>query len=362
MAFSGLGEDMRIKMQKGYYYIGKVNILGLPHGFGREYNAEDKLIYEGNWSFGRYHGKGVYYHCWDSGKHEGTWRHGKRHGEGVEYSDDGSKKVGVWSKDDLTGEGVWYNPDGSIRYKGEFVCSMPGGNGVMYYENGDRYEGGFRACHRDGYGTYYFKSGGRFEGSWSLNNRLGDGIEYTADGIVYKGRWLSDKFYGKVTVQYPLGAVYEREYDEKGNLLKETRIDNLSDNQYVFISYSSKNREYAESARQLLISENIRTWMAPHDIPAGSKYAHVINDAIENSACVLLVLTEQSQASEWVAKEIGRAVDCKKTIISMHLDESKLNGEFGFYLGNQQIVSVKTINKDDDSIKRVLQAIKFFPK
>ena len=131
---------------------------------------------------------------------------------------------------------------------------------------------------------------------------------------------------------------------------------------YVFISYSTKNQEYAEAALRLVKEDGISAWMAPYDIPAGSKYAHVINDAIKKCSCVLLLLSEQSQESEWVEKEIERAINYRKTIISMHIDESQLNDGFSFYLGNQQIVPIKSINKNDANIQKVLSAVKSFVK
>ena len=129
---------------------------------------------------------------------------------------------------------------------------------------------------------------------------------------------------------------------------------------YVFISYSTKNKEHAESMLHLLKDENINTWMAPYDIPAGSKYAHVINDAIEGCSCVLLLLSEQSQASEWVEREIERAISYKKTVISMHLDACILNSGFKYYISTGQIVPVKVIDKDDENIRKIIDAIRSF--
>lgn len=129
---------------------------------------------------------------------------------------------------------------------------------------------------------------------------------------------------------------------------------------YVFISYSSANQIYAEATRKLLQQENIKTWMAPYDIPAGSKYAYVINDAIKYCSCVLLLLTEEAQTSEFVEREVERAVSYKKSIISMHLDESKLNSGFSYFLGSGQIVPVKSIDKTSEDIKKVLNGIKGF--
>jgi len=150
--------------------------------------------------------------------------------------------------------------------------------------------------------------------------------------------------------------------DSNKHVSHTNKVNNMSNlnNTYVFISYSSKNKDYAEATLHLLKSEGIGTWMAPYDIPAGSKYAYVINDAIQKCSCVLLLLSEQSQGSEWVEKEVERAVSYKKTIISMHLDGSQLNSGFSFYLGNQQIVPVKTIDKNNANVQKVLNAIRFF--
>lgn len=45
--------------------------------------------------------------------------------------------------------------------------------------------------------------------------------------------------------------------------------------------------------------------MAPYDIPAGNKYAAVITAALKECACIVLLLTEASQASEWVDRRLN---------------------------------------------------------
>ena len=60
---------------------------------------------------------------------------------------------------------------------------------------------------------------------------------------------------------------------------------------YAFISYSTKNQAAADAIRELLKRKGIATWMAPGDIPAGSKYAQVINRAVKESSCLVLILT-----------------------------------------------------------------------
>lgn len=129
---------------------------------------------------------------------------------------------------------------------------------------------------------------------------------------------------------------------------------------YVFISYSSKNQKSAENVRMLLKNSNIHSWMAPYDIPVGSKYAYEINDAIEKCACFVLLLTEESQISEFVEKEVDRAITYKKPIIPLQLGNIILNSGFKYYLGNSQIMVLTEINEDSEEWIKAREAIKSF--
>lgn len=126
---------------------------------------------------------------------------------------------------------------------------------------------------------------------------------------------------------------------------------------YAFISYSTKNQSEADAVRTLFIKNNIQTWMAPIDIPAGSKYAGVIVDAIKKCACLVLLLTEESQQSQWVEREVERAVTYRKSIITIQLEDLVLNECFELYIGNQQIVYAKRISETSAEIQKILNAV-----
>ena len=127
---------------------------------------------------------------------------------------------------------------------------------------------------------------------------------------------------------------------------------------YAFISYSTKNQSAADSMKQLLNRNGIDSWMAPSDIPVGSKYAQVINRAIKDSACVVLMLSDAAQNSTWVAKEVERAINYHKVIIPVQLEELVLNEEFEFYLCNNQIVALKNFDENQQSVQKLLRTIK----
>ncbi len=107
-------------------------------------------------------------------------------------------------------------------------------------------------------------------------------------------------------------------------------------NSDVFISYSTRDTQAAERTRQILTANSISCWMAPESIPAGSDYGKEIDDAIKGSRLLLLILSGNSQASEWVIKEVTYALSCGKTVIPFHIDSSDLVKPFSFQLNNVQ--------------------------
>ena len=128
---------------------------------------------------------------------------------------------------------------------------------------------------------------------------------------------------------------------------------------YAFISYSSKQQTDGDRLRLLLQENGIDTWMAPYDIPDGTEYADVINDAIQNAACFVLLLTQDAQNSTYIDKEVERALHYGKTIAPIQLDDATLNDSFSFYLCNQQIVTVSSIDASAPSIQRLLTHLQF---
>jgi len=126
---------------------------------------------------------------------------------------------------------------------------------------------------------------------------------------------------------------------------------------YAFISYSSHNQSAADAIRRLLQSNGVRTWMAPYDIPAGSEYAEVLYDALTGCACLVLLLTGDSQNSLWVKKEVNIAISNCKTVIPVKLEDVELNSAMKLYLNDQQIVPVHTLDEDSEDIQKVLVSV-----
>ncbi|WP_294823283.1 S1 RNA-binding domain-containing protein [uncultured Eubacterium sp.] len=123
---------------------------------------------------------------------------------------------------------------------------------------------------------------------------------------------------------------------------------------YVFISYSTKEQSSADAMKKLLEKQGIQTWMAPGDIPAGSRYAQVINKAVKECSCFILMLSENSQNSVWVAKEVERAINYRKPIIPVQLEDLVLNDEFELYISTDQVVAVQKIDENLPEVQKIL--------
>jgi len=76
-----------------------------------------------------------------------------------------------------------------------------------------------------------------------------------------------------------------------------------------FISYSAKDRDFAERLHADLQNKGVRCWFAPHDLPIGAKILDGLDEAIRLRDKVLLILSEHSIRSDWVEDEVTTAFE-----------------------------------------------------
>src|SRR5207244_8404145 len=74
-----------------------------------------------------------------------------------------------------------------------------------------------------------------------------------------------------------------------------------------FISYSHKDEAFAQRLYSRLRDAGLRVWYAPEDVQGGKKLHDQIFDAIRLHDKLLLILSDHSMNSQWVATEIRRA-------------------------------------------------------
>jgi hypothetical protein len=76
-----------------------------------------------------------------------------------------------------------------------------------------------------------------------------------------------------------------------------------------FISYSTKDKEFAERLHADLQNKDVRCWFAPHDMPIGAKIIDAIDEAIRVRDKLLLILSNAAITSDWVEDEVTTAFE-----------------------------------------------------
>lgn len=104
----------------------------------------------------------------------------------------------------------------------------------------------------------------------------------------------------------------------------------------VFISYKAEEFEDAIWVKSVLENNGISCWMAPMSISGGASYATEIPKAIRACKVFLLMLSEKSQNSKWVPRELDQAINAGKTVLPFMLENCELKDDFNFYLTNVQ--------------------------
>ncbi len=104
----------------------------------------------------------------------------------------------------------------------------------------------------------------------------------------------------------------------------------------VFISYKAEEFDEANWVRGTLEHNGISCWMAPASIMGGSSDAEEIPKAIRECRVFVLLLSEKSQRSKWVPRELDQAINESKVVMPFMLENCALKDDFNFYLTNVQ--------------------------
>ncbi|MBR5509059.1 MAG: toll/interleukin-1 receptor domain-containing protein [Lachnospiraceae bacterium] len=104
----------------------------------------------------------------------------------------------------------------------------------------------------------------------------------------------------------------------------------------VFISYSSKDSKEALELLDVFSQHGLSCWIAEKNIEHGVKWAAAIDEAIQQSRVLAVLISEHSIRSVQVPKELGLAVNSCQMIVPIRLDQCELTGEFRYYLSDCQ--------------------------
>jgi TolB-like protein/tetratricopeptide (TPR) repeat protein len=125
----------------------------------------------------------------------------------------------------------------------------------------------------------------------------------------------------------------------------------------VFISYASADKPIADDVCGALESAGIPCWIAPRDVKPGALYADAIMRAITSAKALVLVLSESSNASSHVGKEVERASSKKRPIIALRTDATPLTPALEYFLSESQWIDASA-TKRDSAYAKLIDAIR----
>lgn len=109
---------------------------------------------------------------------------------------------------------------------------------------------------------------------------------------------------------------------------------------HAFISYASDDLPIVEKICAHLERRGIDCWMAPRDIIPGKDYAEAIIAGIEGAATTLLLLSERSNQSMFVKREIERAVSKAKPVIPVRIQSVMPSASLEFFVSSAHWIDV----------------------
>jgi hypothetical protein len=147
------------------------------------------------------------------------------------------------------------------------------------------------------------------------------------------------------------------------NLIEQVRlIRNQAAPFYsCFISYSSSNQDFAYKLRNDLVEKGVRCWYAPEDLKIGDEIRVSIDKSIGEYDKLLLILSDESIASDWVEQEVETAQSKEReldrtVLFPIRLDNSVLNARSGWavYIRNTRYIGDFQNWQNEDDYKKGL--------
>jgi len=103
----------------------------------------------------------------------------------------------------------------------------------------------------------------------------------------------------------------------------------------VFISHSTNDKHIANAICSYAEERKIRCWIAPRDILPGVEYAESLVNAIAECSIMVVILSNNSNISRHVRKEVERAVSLGKIIIPFRIEDISLTKSLEYFLSSE---------------------------
>ena len=112
----------------------------------------------------------------------------------------------------------------------------------------------------------------------------------------------------------------------------------------VFVSHASEDKRSARALAAWLEQRGWDAWVDESDIKGGASWAASIQSAIKGSSVVVLLVTANSVAKEWVMDELTAARNLRVPVIPAVLEQVRYPEELQFLLQRTQAVDITDLD------------------
>ncbi len=131
-----------------------------------------------------------------------------------------------------------------------------------------------------------------------------------------------------------------------------------------FISYSSKDDDFARRLHADLQQSNVRCWFAPEDLKIGDKFRTRIDESVRLYDKLMVILTEHSIASLWVEEEVEAAIEKerksgKTVLFPIRLDDAVMETDQAWAASLRRTRHIGDFRnwKDHDAFKKAFERL-----
>ena len=121
---------------------------------------------------------------------------------------------------------------------------------------------------------------------------------------------------------------------------------------HIFISFASADAEVAHRIVAGLEAAGVRCWISDRDIDPAESYPAAITAAIAGCGALLLLLTEQSNRSPHVVREVELAFNTRRPILPVRIARVMPTSDLEYFLSRTQWLDAGT-GIDDHEIEKI---------
>ncbi len=106
----------------------------------------------------------------------------------------------------------------------------------------------------------------------------------------------------------------------------------------VFISFASPDRTAAETVTGVLERRGFDCWICTRDVPPGGNYQESIADTIRAAKVMVIVFSNNANASDEIKKELSLASKQKLVVIPLMIEDAVPGAAFDYEFSTRQLV------------------------